>query len=152
MKPLRIPRHEKFAQLLAAGETQSTAYRLAYRYSGTTATANKLAQRLAARPDISARVEDMQQRAAKKVDFSLRKRLDFLMDAILTPPDQITSSSPLCLGTRLTPHGVELKLIDKKAAIELYSKLAGDFKDRPDVAQPTPLGQIISRIRARQDP
>lgn len=152
MKPLRIARHEIFAQRMAAGDTRAAAYQQAYRTSGSARAAGKQAQRLLSRDDVAARIADIQQRAARQVDFVLRQRLDFLMQAILTPPDQITASSPLCQGVRPTPHGPELKLIDKRAAIELYSKLVGDFKEKPEVAQPTPLGQIISRIRARKSP
>lgn len=152
MKPFRIPRQDLFAQLLASGETQAEAYCQAYRYSGTARNATRLAHRLSVRPDVAARVLDMQRRAARQVDFVLRQRLDYLMDAILTPPDQIKASSPLCQGIRLTPHGPELKLIDKRAALELYSKPVGDFRERPEPVEPTPLGEIIGRIRARKDP
>lgn len=152
MKPLRIARRELFAQLLVSGETQADAYRRAYRYTGTERNAKRLAHRLAVHPDIAARVRYMQKRASDLVNFALQKRLAYLMDAILTPPDRITASSPFCQGVRMTAHGPELKLIDKRAALELYSRLVGDFKDRPEPVRQTPLGEIINRIRARREP
>jgi phage terminase small subunit len=64
--PLKNARHERFAQELAKGKSQSEAYKLAgYDATGNAAEVN--AARLLRNAQVSARVGQLKQRAAEKV-------------------------------------------------------------------------------------
>ncbi|CAN5714900.1 hypothetical protein BH09VER1_BH09VER1_44740 [soil metagenome] len=154
MEPLHVAKHEIFAQHRASGYTQVAAYRAAYAYEGPLRNAQKLAYRLAARADVTARVQHLKETAAQAHHWARQHRLAYLQQAIVTAPEEIDATSPLCLGTRLTPRGVEYKTIDKIRALDLYSKLAGELtpqKDPPPAPPPIDtLALAMSRIRARR--
>lgn len=75
-KPL-APRHELFAQEVAAGRTKTDAFIEAYPHADAwkRATANVKACELAARPDVAARIAELQARAADATVFTLAAHL-----------------------------------------------------------------------------
>ncbi len=76
-KPLRLPRHELFAQEVTAGRTKTDAYIEAYPKAADwkTSAVNVKASMLAARPDVKARVMFLQQKAADVSVFTLAAHL-----------------------------------------------------------------------------
>lgn len=74
------PQQEKFARLLASGKTQADAYREAYPKSKKWApeALHPEASRSAANPNISARVRELQQKAANTLEITLTKHLEDL--------------------------------------------------------------------------
>lgn len=80
MPVLKNPKDEIFAQQLAAGATQSDAYRAAYPRSlnwKNTTVANK-AYIIAKDPDIAARVEELLAEAATKAVMQRQERMETL--------------------------------------------------------------------------
>lgn len=142
------PRHELFAQQLALGHTRAAAYRLAFLSSVGDRRACALGYRLAHRPEVAARVQEILQRAADSVHFTLAQRLTLLRDIILTPIGQVHPQSPLCRSYRHTTTQypskstrpgratrrsgrtrttTTVRMPDKLSALLLYSRLAGDL-------------------------
>lgn len=76
-KPLRMPRHELFAQEVTAGRTKSDAYIEAYPHAADWKAASVAvkASELSARDDVRARVTYLQQKAADASVFTLAAHL-----------------------------------------------------------------------------
>lgn len=125
-QPLKNQRHEKFAQLVAKGETGAAAYKAVYGGSDKAAKAN--GSRLIANDSLKDRIAALKQAAARKVEWSIAERLDFLREAALTPPEDLTLSSRVCQGKRVTQFGDYLLVPDKIKALVEYGRLAGDYK------------------------
>lgn len=127
---LRNGRHEKFAQMVAAGSTYIAAYREIYRQKCNEKTAMGEASRLANRADVAARVAHIREAAAEGLHWDLKERLRFLRKGAM--------------------NGKE-KFSDRLRALELYSKLTGDLTNKSRYAKTAPsvpLTRIIARIRA----
>jgi hypothetical protein len=89
MRPYRLsPRREKFAQLVAGGSTHADAYRQAFTVSGMKpATLWSEASRVAAVPEVSARIGELRQAQVRvamhdmgSIGGSVLRRLDQLAD------------------------------------------------------------------------
>jgi phage terminase small subunit len=78
--PLKNPRHELFAQQVAAGITQTDAFIEAYPHAEDwlRKTAKVKGSELAARPDVKARIAELQARAADVSVFTLAAHLNRL--------------------------------------------------------------------------
>ncbi len=76
-KPLRLPRHELFAQELVAGRTRTDAYIEVYPHAADwkPSAAHVKASMLAARDDVRARVAYLQERAADSAVFTRAQHL-----------------------------------------------------------------------------
>ncbi len=76
-QPLRIPRHELFAQEVASGRTKRDAFIEVYPHAAAwkESAANVKASMLAARPDVKTRVAWLQARAADASVFTLATHL-----------------------------------------------------------------------------
>lgn len=131
-------RNERFAVEVVSGKTLREAYKLAgFRYSRSNAS------RLRARPDVAARITEMQDRIAKGAVLS---RLDllrvlelvilanvgdlFLPDGSLRPLHSLPASVSCQLASivrRMERAGASynVRLVDRRAYIELYARLAG---------------------------
>lgn len=70
MPQLENPRHERFAQAIAKGASQREAY-LDAGYSGTTGAVDVSAHRLLSQPKVAARVTELQQKAAARVEVTV---------------------------------------------------------------------------------
>lgn len=107
--PLRHEKHERFAQLLAKGEKQHEAY-LKAGYRGGEAQAS----RLAARPEVVARIAELLERAAARTELSIASATDRLLK-IADKAEQDAQ-----------PNGLNVA----RAAIMDACKLNGLVKDR----------------------
>lgn len=76
-------KQERFAQLVAAGESQSDAYRATYNCQNTLdKTIHESASRAAADPKIAARIKELRAPAVRKIELSVQKLLERLNDAL----------------------------------------------------------------------
>jgi hypothetical protein len=132
MPTLKNPRHEKFAQKVAAGTAAGAAYRAVYR-SARPSTAETTGPALLRKSQVAARVAEIQGSAAKKVGWAIADRLQFFREAAELPPDQLTLSHRVCQGMRESKFGTVLIVPDKIRAAEAYGKLAGDYRQDFDV-------------------
>ena len=145
-------RQEKFAELVAAGVPATQAYRQAgYTNAGTTAEKN--ASRLREKEGVAARIAELRKPQTAAATMTKEEKLAFLAAIIRTPIDQIGPDSPLCqeytedcisggragkLKRGVAPSGnetvtplvfrIKTKMCDKLRALELHSKLVGDFE------------------------
>jgi hypothetical protein len=138
MPVLKNQKHEKFAQRIALGEAAGAAYRKVYQAKAVAAEA--AGSRLLRNVKVSARVAEIQGKAADETVLSLIERRRFLADVVRTPIEKIDESSPLAQSYEFTTiPGDEartlhkIKVPDKLKAIELDSRLAGDFKEKVEV-------------------
>ncbi|CAN5779627.1 hypothetical protein BH09VER1_BH09VER1_17590 [soil metagenome] len=109
-------------------------------------TASSYGGRVAARPEVAARIAELQGESAGKATMVMGQRLCFLRDMALTPYGEVDEKSPLCCSVHKGPHGVYYRMPDKLWAVDLYSKLAGDFQ--ADAVRPTYMDGVIARIWA----
>ncbi len=150
MPVLQNPKHERFAQLAALGNSDTAAYRKAFKCKQSTAETN--AYRLREIEGVAERIADLQEMAAAKTVMSLTEKRQYLADIVRACPSEIDGDSPLCQGVEYTVSGgvrgrlrrgnadrgneetepevktVRVKLPDKLKAIELDAKLAGELK------------------------
>lgn len=145
MGELTNRRHEALAQLVAGGMLRSRACAVVYPDCNGT-TASNYGGRVAARPEVAARIAELQGESAGKATMVLGQRLCYLRDVALTPYAEVDERSVLCGSVHRGLHGVHYQMPDKLWALNMYSKLAGDFDER--AVRPTYLGNIIARIRA----
>lgn len=123
MKKLTV-KQERFAELIIAGETQSAAYRTAYRSKASDKAVAVEASRLAGNPAVAARIAELQAQAAKEAVWTLESRL---ADLAALARDSATSPS------------------ERIRAIEVYTKLAGDgAANKVDVSGAAGSGVILA--------
>jgi hypothetical protein len=76
-------KQEQFAQLVAAGESQSDAYRATYNCRNTLdKTIHESASRAAADPKIAARIKELRAPAVRKIELTVEKLLERFNDAL----------------------------------------------------------------------
>src|ERR1700679_3300819 len=85
--PLENPRHELFAQRVAAGSSYKDAYEAAF--PKPTLSARHHASRLAALPEVRARVQRLTRAAAEAVSHSIQERLQQLADIASADPGEL---------------------------------------------------------------
>jgi hypothetical protein len=141
MPVLDNPRHEKFAQLIASGESAGVVYGKIYR--SLPASAEASAARLLRNVKVRRRVAEIQAGAAARVGWSISERLAFLRRCAETPPSELSLSDPVCQGQRVGKDAEYLLVPDKLKAVDLYSKLAGDYGRDVDLEVPG----VIVRIK-----
>jgi hypothetical protein len=131
MKKLTV-KQERFAELRIAGETQSAAYRTAYRSKASDKVVAVEASRLVAKPAVAARIAELQAQAAQGAVWTLKSRL---ADLAAIARDPATSSS------------------ERIRAIEVYTKLAGDgAANKVDVNGAVGSGIILSVAWEKPEP
>lgn len=141
--PLANARHEVFAQLVASGERAAYAYAKVYDVPSLSAVEG---YRLKQRPEVAARIREIQNLGAARAGWTRQLRLRYLRDFALTPIGDLTEASPYCQGVKRTRLGVELKIPCRIKAVALYSELARlPQKDK----QPLTIEQIATSIRSR---
>ncbi|CAN5682405.1 hypothetical protein BH09VER1_BH09VER1_03150 [soil metagenome] len=148
MTALTDERHEQFARAVAEGRGMAGAYREAFGVRDM--TVNRLADGLARRREVAKRIGELQEELAEEAVWALADQLEYLRDVAMTPYEAVDASSPLCLSIRQTRRGSEYRTPDKLDALALYCRLVGDFRSEAAAEEqgPTPLGEIISAIRA----
>src|SRR5882757_2132220 len=119
-------RYEAVARLVAGGMLRARACAQVYP-DCSAATAITYGSRVGCRPEVAARIAELQGESAGKATMVLGLRLCFLRDVALTPYGEVDARSPLCRSVHRGPHGTHYRMPDKLWALSLYSKLAGDF-------------------------
>ena len=140
---LKNARHERFAQLLASGRSQSAAYREVYPKSkawageGLHPEASRLAHK------VSARVVQLQQEGVSKAILTRNELAEYLSKVILTPVGEVGQDSPLVQEYSADKSGIRVRMVSKIAAISELAKLMGwyapektdfTFRFKPDAA------------------
>ncbi|HEX4084164.1 MAG TPA: terminase small subunit [Chthoniobacteraceae bacterium] len=120
---LKHARWERFAQLVATGQSGAAAYRACYGARG--ASAEVSACRLLRNAKVRERISELQRAAETEAVMSLQETLAFLTAIVRTPVGWIDENSPLCQFFQRTKRGVRIVMPNKLSAIELYAKLAG---------------------------
>jgi hypothetical protein len=131
MPVLKNQKHEKFAQAVAMGEAAGASYRKVYRVAPS--VAETAGPRLCRNVQVRERVDELKAGAAAKVEWSIAERLIFLREAAEIPPDQLTLGHRVCQGQRMTKDGSYLLVPDKLKAVDLYSKLSGDYDREAEI-------------------
>lgn len=111
--PLHNPRHERFAQLIASGESGAGTYQTCYGTNG--ASAEAAASRLLRNDKVRKRVAELQSAAATEAVLTLERKRQLLAD--------------IAEGRQQ-----EAKISDRLRAIELDARLAGEFHEKLDVS------------------
>ena len=124
---LKNARHERFAQLLAAGRSQSAAYREVYPKSkawageGLHPEASRLAHK------VSARLAEIQQEGVSRAILTRNELAEYLSKVILTPVGEVGPDSPLVQDYSTDKSGVHVRMVSKIAAVSELAKLMGWF-------------------------
>ena len=122
-------RHERFAQLVAKGDSGGAAYRVVC--GAKAASAHAAASRLLRIAKVSARIAEIQKAAVCASVMTLLEKRQFLALIVRTPIGQIDENSPLCQWFRRTTGRratLSIRMPDKLQAILLDARLAGELK------------------------
>ncbi|CAN5430374.1 hypothetical protein BH09VER1_BH09VER1_30550 [soil metagenome] len=145
MKTLRNGRHEKFAQWVAGGESLGNAYRLVYGVQHR--RVRERGYDLTRRPEVKERIRVLREEAEEEAAWPARGRMRYLMDFTKTPLSEVAGGC-FCQGVTLTKHGAKIETANKLRAIELHSRLAGDYQEKPP--EMCTLTVAMARIRERR--
>jgi hypothetical protein len=132
---LKNPRREKFAQAVARGRQQTSAYEEAGFVSRGKLACNS-SMRLLKDPTVTARIEELRAEALTEYRLNRRKVLDYLVDVILTPAGHVVDGDPLCQSFRTSDKGRTMRMPDKIRAAEMLAKLCGWFPTEKPEAGP----------------
>lgn len=127
--PLKNPRHEKFAVLVAGGSTQSDAYREVYPGSKMwkDKSVHEKSAQLAAK--VRSRVDELKQAVADQVSVTKAKTIEFLASIMQTPVGELHDKSPIAQKIRVRPDGtVEIEMPSKIAAVAEMAKMLGWYE------------------------
>jgi len=149
MPVLKNAKHECFAQEIARGAKALKAYEVAG-YKPDTASAS----RLSGRPEVRARVAELQEVSAQGTTLDLHRTLVYLERVILTPIVQVDERSDLCQEFTMTERAgtttVRCKMPGKLDAIEKLIKLRGWYApEKVAMDAGDKLGDLLARIRNR---
>lgn len=131
----------------------------AIRHSGSTAnpaSARTLASRWLTRVDVKAEIRKIQDAATDEAIMNLKERKIWLSNAIRTPINEITESSPLCVEktVRTIKDGdgegelVKIKKADPLRSMDLLNKLEGDYA--PEKMEVSGLEDLFSRVKPKE--
>lgn len=164
-------KHEMFCHHVAAGMTQTNAYRSVYNTPNGSKAATGNAARLMKRQDIRDRVAALKEYVLASRALSKNEKRAFLADIVRTPIGEIDEKSPLAKEVTYDihnrPDGIavttkKVKAHDKLAALAEDSKLAGDYyADQPEnrqnpflfivaFAENTAIGRVEKNITPRE--
>lgn len=90
-KPLNV-RQERFCELVVSGVPANQAY-LKAGYEATEQVAESLGPRLNRNERVKARITEMRAKMAERSEFKRQDLVDWLVEAIVTPPSQLTPDS-----------------------------------------------------------
>jgi phage terminase small subunit len=171
-KPASLtPRREMFCHHVAAGMTQTNAYRQAFSTPNGAKYATVSASKLMKREDIQQRIEELKEYVMASRALSKNEKRAFLADIVRTPIGEIDEKSPLAKEVTYDitdrPDGStttvkKVKAHDKLAALAEDSKLSGDYyADQPEnrqnpflfivaFAENTAIGRVEKNITPRE--
>lgn len=135
MNILANHRHERFAALIATGQSGAAAYRSCYRARGASAEAN--ASRLLRNVKVRQRVTELQKATATVAVMNLEEKRRFLAAIVRTPIGRVDEHSPLCQYFHRTKTSLRITMPDKLQAILLDARLAGELKGNTATASVT---------------
>lgn len=125
MAALENQKHELFARKVAEGMDATAAYQKVYKKS-TKASALTAGPRLLG--NVRNRVKEIQSSNLSEEIMDKNERLKFLSRAIETSIKDVDESSTLCQSYEKDKNGkVKYRMVDKLKALELISRLCGDF-------------------------
>ncbi len=131
MPILRNARHEKFAQLVATGQSAQSVYTKLFKSKGKAASSSS--NRLMNRKEITERIRELQGKAEVETVLTIAMKRKFLYEIVTTPVGEVNEQSPLCQSVKYSEAGSEYKMPCKLRALELDAKLAGEFVERQSV-------------------
>jgi len=120
--PLRNPKHERFAQEIVAGFSQSEAYRRVY------GSHNNHGSRIFWLPNVQQRIQQLQTpSASSRSTLTLRESRAFLARVVRTPIGQLDETSVLVQRVKLDWNGriKKIWMPNKMKCLELDARLAG---------------------------
>ncbi len=121
MPILNNARHEKFAQLVATGQSAMSAYAKVYKTKGKSAA--NAASRLMENASIQERIREIQGKAAAVAVLTIERKRELLLEiAERRKPSKVVDAPTGCVET-----------YDVIKAIELDAKLAGELTERAEV-------------------
>ena len=123
MPILENVRHERFAQEVASGSSQSEAYAAAGFRSSSPAAAKANASRLMSRPEVRERVDELQLAQGRQAEI---KRAD-IIDMLLADRERAHANRQIAAAVR---------------AAEVIGKLLGMFVDRREIRTTSPLEEL----------
>lgn len=131
MPVLNNAKHEAFAQGVAGGEAAGAVYARVYAGAGA-ATAASRGPRLLKRPEVHARVAELQEAGAAGCVFTLQRTLEYLVEILETPAGAVDERHRLCQevqeSTTRTGTTVKVKMPGKLEALEKLIKLRGWYQ------------------------
>lgn len=147
------PRQQKFAELMAAGQTAKAAYFEAFPRCRSEKTAEAEGSRLSKNPKVMEMIEAIQWETTDTLKSELiasKKELaEFLTEVIRTPAGTIDEEHKLCQSFKFTKGERSLKIPDKIKAAERLSKLMGyDKPEQVKVEAGDSLQKLFDEIRA----
>ena len=128
-------RHERFAQLVAAGTSASEAYRKA---GYTSKNVNVHGPRLMANGGIKERVREILAKVEKKTLLTIEERRQFLADVVRAEVSKIPLNSHLIQSIKTGKDGTEIRLPDKVKSLELDAKMAGELVEKQETSHVLP--------------
>lgn len=148
---LKNAQHERFANEIAKGRDNTSAYQAAYPKSSRVA-ARKGGSRLLTNEDIQGRIVDLQRKTEDKTTLSIMEKRQFYALIVRTPIGEIDDNHPLCQAVKRTETkdggSVEFKMPDKLRATELDNELSGHVKQ---VGTTVNVGVAVNNITATEE-
>ena len=144
-------RRERFCELIVAGKAPADAW-LEAGYNTSRDVARRNAHTALTKDDVQQRIAKLREEISKKTTLDLQEKLEFLTKIIRTPIDEVDAKNPICseFVEESLPGGgrrTKVKMCDKLRALELHSKLVGDFA--PEKVEVNAGKETLEAIRAR---
>ena len=133
----------KFAQNLVKGMSQTEAYLKAGYKVKSSKVAAEAASRLSKNVQLSRYVDELRAKVEDKTLLTIAEKRAFLANLIRTPVGEVDEKSPLAQEVHIGQDGIKIKMADKLRALDLDSKLAGDYA--PQQVELT--GSLVDAIR-----
>lgn len=145
-------RQAQFAEMVASGSTTAKdAHAAIYGTTGHAAEVN--GSRLLKNPEVAAHIASIRAAAQTVATMTLAEKRGFLARVVrATPQDAMDDPSLGAEVTELPGGGRRVKMLDKLRAIELDSRLAGDFSQGASAGDGglDALALLIATIRGGQ--
>ncbi len=152
-------RSEAFAQRIAAGEERAAAYAAVFGHGKKNeVTLKEMACKYAAKPEIRARVIEIQTAGAEMAAVTASKVIDeiakiafsdvshiFSGDSAKLPSEIDDRTRAAIAGIKITAFGVEYKFWDKNAALEKLARHLGLF-EKDNNQKPAPLVGVVQLV------
>lgn len=150
-----LKKYRDFAHLVVSGQSQAQAYKIAISPSAQESTANSKGCRLANRPDIKAYIQSLKEASWTANVLTLAEKRSFLADVVRTPVGEVDETSKLAQEVTYeeTKNGTtrKVKMVSKAQAIDLDSKLAGDYYSDRQGNSGNPFGWLVVMHKAKEE-